>query len=263
MNFSQYRLISCATLISIITWFLVPMSFFVLGEWRINTEISSISSLKRGPLEYLAFYLDITCMGINLILGPIFLGFFVRKCSNMLNLEDLPTPKRHWMIWLSTPILMSGILMDTIQFSVVLQRNYNMSWEVATILSWMPNIVLSLMSSLVKTSVLLISCSVLTLLINKFDQLINAKVELEHVWNLCETYEKLSYSMSPYFLLVYATSASTIMMSSFIFYHAWGDLIVMVSRFTIIMNESLIIMSVTLLADDFYDVTNKLILYFR
>jgi hypothetical protein len=68
MNFSQYNPFSWATLMALVSWCIVPLTFFWTSEWRVNEEIdkSPSSSTERGTFEYFTYYLNCISMGITL-----------------------------------------------------------------------------------------------------------------------------------------------------------------------------------------------------
>ena len=263
MQNSSQSFFSC--LLAFILWFLAPSSFLILAELRINEEINRIPELKRDSLEITAYYLTVGCMGTILLLGPQLMGASMRKCQRMLINSELPLPKRHFLIWFSVPLVLIGVIIDSIGYSLALQNNSSISWETANIFCTLPITLFSLMFVLVQTSMLLVSSSMLTLCIIKLDILRNPNVSLEQVWSICETYEAVISIVSPYYLLYFTISSSCVMMLSFLFYmyFNFGYWIYMISPGLVIIAWTIVIIYVTMLAEECQSVVDMLILNFR
>jgi hypothetical protein len=262
-NFSQYTPLSFASSLAFVSWFLVPFILLVLAEWRVTEELSSFPDLKKGYYEDFSYYLTFINMGIALLVGPHLVGFLMRRFGTSLNLELLPSPQRQWMIWLSFPTVMLAIIIDNINFSMQLQGNPGVSWEVATVFCTLPNMVFALMSLLVQTGMLLTSSSVLALLTKMFEDLKHPEAEHHHIWAVCETYDELSKLLSSMYLLFFTTSSSSIMMNSFLLYTGWGYVPSCLFCSSLIVSGSLVLTNVAFQAEDFHETINNLILYFR
>ena len=263
MNFSQYSPFSWATLMALVSWCVVPLTFFWTSEWWVNEEIAKSPSTARGIFEYFTFYLNCISMGLTLLIGPHILALLLKKCTGLIDLEKMPLPRRQWMIWLSGPILLLGVAIDNFGWSVVLQNNPEISWEVAAILCCVPNTLLAAMFCLVQTSMILISCSVLTYFVEMFEDLKYSYPNIEEIWTVCETYEEVANIISIFYMLLFATSSTTIMVLSFLMYYNWGLIVSFICCSAGILSGSLVLLCVTLQADDCHGAINALILHIR
>jgi hypothetical protein len=255
--------LSLASSLAFISWFLIPLVLFVLAEWRVNEELSSFPDLQKGYYDGFSYYLTFTNMGITLLFGPHLMGFLMRRSGTLLNLELLSLPKRQWMIWLSFPSVMLAIIIDNVNYSKQLQGNPGVSWEVAIIFCTLPNMIFALMSLMVQTSMLLISSSILAHLTMMFEDLKHPEVQHHQIWGVCETYDELRKLLSPMYLLFFTTSASSIMMMSFLIYLYWGYVATSLFCCSLIVSGSLVLTNVAFQAENFHETINNLILYFR
>ncbi len=262
-NFSQFHQWSLPSLAAFTIWFLVPGLLVALHELKMATEnnddLPSLSALMN-----LAFYFILFTLGLILLAGPQLLGIFLRRCSSLFDLDLLPMPRRQWMIWLSTPMPTIAILISGIYFALNHMKGDSLiSQTLSFVLKVVPHTVLAAMSSTVMTSMLMITSSVLTHMMTCFKEVNSFNDNTDLVWSTCDMYHEVCNQLGPFFMLLFATLCSTVMIMAFILYEYINNFVIVCYCCLFILTGTLILLHLALIADDCEEAIADLRLHFR
>jgi hypothetical protein len=262
-NFSQFHQWSLPSLAAFIIWFLVPGLLVALHE--LNMAVENIDERQSlSALMNFAFYFILFNMGFILLAGPQLLGILLRRCSSLFDLDLLSMPRRQWMIWVSTPMPAIAILISSIPYALNHMKGDSLiSQALSFVLKVVPITVLAAMSSIVMTSMLLIMSSVLTHMIACFKELKSFNDNTDLVWSTCDIYHDVCNQLGPFFMLLFATLCSTVMIMAFILYEYINNFVIVCYCCLFILTGTLILLHLALIADDCEEAITDLRLHFR
>jgi hypothetical protein len=262
-NFSQFHQWSLPSLAAFTIWFLVPGLLVALNELNMaaenNNDHQSMNALMMFAVHFILFTL-----GLILLAGPQLLGIFLRRCSSLFDLDQLPMPRRQWMIWLSTPMPSIAILISNIPYALNHVKGDSLISDALTfVLQVVPNTVMTTMSSIVMTSMLMIISSVLTHMMACFKEVKSFNDNTDLVWSTCDIYHDVCNQLGLFFMLLFATLCSTVMIMAFILYEYINNLVIVCYCCLYILTGTLILLHLALIADDCEEAITDLRLHFR
>jgi hypothetical protein len=263
-NFVKFSPWSLSSFFTFLVLFFFPAAFFVFGEITAALETSSFPEVAKTPLTATAYFLTSTNMFVILLAGPQLLGILLKSCDSLFDIRLLPTPKMHWLIWLSAPVPFLACLPSGIIYSDELREIPAISWAVVNIYSSVPLLLTSLLYGVMQACIIFIMESILVYLLNSFKELLSPNADVDKLIDICDTYDTICKVISPLYMILFATSSTSLLMMSFVlYYYASQDFSTVVFSVSWLVLGGLLLYHLSSEATDCEDMVNQLLIHFR
>ncbi len=215
-------------------------------------------------LEENTLYINGSIMIIILFLSPTLTARLLSATPPKLDLENLPIPKRWWMICLTA---LCQIILTTVDLSLYSNDlgQIQILPKLVGVLSLVPELCLTIIYCVVQTTTILLTNSLLTLLIKEFDDVVVQDIKIESFNNVCENFELIEEHLALLYLLFFSTASINVSISAFLlyFYYQSESVPALINCTFYVISGIAILFHFALIAEDCYESMRKLHLRLR